>query len=133
MTEDKDIKSENENLTESNNKNILIEGKKVVKDENFNKADNITMNNIKKENEEDKNKKDTTKKRGRKNKGSNIKGKHTKKDEDNLINKIKRNFLNTFIRKLIMINLINKGTEIKKLPKSLMEDVSKEKMSLYLK
>ena len=133
MTEDKDIKSENENLTESNNKNILIEGKKVVKDENFNKADNITMNNIKKENEEDKNIKNTTKKRGRKNKGSNIKGKHTKKDEDNLINKIKRNFLNTFIRKLIMINLINKGTEIKKLPKSLMEDVSKEKMSLYLK
>ena len=26
-----------------------------------------------------------------------------------------------------MINLINKGTEIKKLPKSFMEDVSKEK------
>ena len=114
-------------MTESNNKNILIEGKKVVKDENLNKADNIAMNNIKKENEEDKNIKDTTKKRGRKNKGSNIKGKHTKKDEDNLMNKIKRNFLNTFIRKLIMINLINKGTEIKKLPKSFMEDVSKEK------
>ena len=101
VTEDKDIKSENENLTESNNKNILIEGKKVVKNENLNKADNITMNNIKKENEEDKNIKDTTKKRGRKNKGSNIKGNHTKKDEDNL--------------------------KIKKLPKSFMEDVSKEK------
>jgi len=57
VTEDKDIKSENENLTEINNKNILIEGKKVVKNENFIKADNITMNNIKNENEKDKNKK----------------------------------------------------------------------------
>ena len=125
---DKSIKTENEILTEGINKNIVIEEKKIIKNENIKKVNDIVMrNDIKEQKEEEiEIKKDEQKKKGRIKFNSNLKGEHNKKSGDNIINKIKGNFFNTFIRAFIKYNSINKDIQIKKLPNSYIADLSKE-------
>ena len=123
---DKSIKTENEILTEGINKNIVIEEKKIIKNENIKKVNDIVMcNDIKEQKEEEiEIKKDEQKKKGRIKFNSNLKGEHNKKSGDNIINKIKGNFFNTFIRAFIKYNSINKDIQIKKLPNSYIADLS---------
>ena len=125
---DKSIKTENEILTEGINKNIVIEEKKIIKNENIKKVNDIVMcNDIKEQKEEEiEIKKDEQKKKGRIKFNSNLKGEHNKKSGDNIINKIKGNFFNTFIRAFIKYNSINKDIQIKKLPNSYIADLSIE-------
>ena len=125
---DKSIKTENEILTEGINKNIVIEEKKIIKNENIKKVNDIVMcNDIKEQKEEEiEIKKDEQKKKGRIKFDSNLKGEHNKKSGDNIINKIKGNFFNTFIRAFIKYNSINKDIQIKKLPNSYIADLSIE-------
>ena len=64
--------------------------------------------------------------RGRNKRNSNKKGEHNKKSEDNIINKIKAYFINTFIRYLIIEFSLNKNIELKKLPTKFIGDVTKK-------
>ena len=62
---------------------------------------------------------------GRKNDNDTQKGKHNKRSDDNIINKIKGYFLNTFLRKYIQKHAINHSIEIKKLPNIFISNLKK--------
>ena len=53
-------------------------------------------------------------------------GKHDKNSNDNIINKIKGNFINYFIRNFIKFHSINKKIDFKKLPREFIADLNKE-------
>ena len=124
-------KEENEvnkdNIYFINEKNIH-EDKKIEK--KIFKAEKILMkNNLNKNNliEENKNENDKQKIFGRKKQNSDEKGLHNKKSKDNIVNKIKAYFFNSFIRNLIKEYAINKSIELKKLPtKGFISDLSKK-------
>ena len=124
-------KEENEVINKDNLyfiKEIIHEDKKIEK--KIFKAEKILMkNNLNKNNliEENKNENDKQKIFGRKKLDSDEKGLHNKKSKDNIVNKIKAYFFNSFIRNLIKEYAINKSIELKKLPtKGFISDLSKK-------
>lgn len=64
---------------------------------------------------------------GRKKLNSIKNGKHNKFSDDNIINKIKGNFLNYFIRDIIKKFSIKKKIDIKKLPRDIISDLNKKR------
>ena len=64
---------------------------------------------------------------GRKKLNSIKNGKHNKFSDDNIINKIKGNFLNYFIRDIIKKFSIKKSIDIKKLPRDIISDLNKKR------
>ena len=124
-------KEENEVINKDNLyfiKEIFHEDKKIEK--KIFKAEKILMkNNLNKNNliEENKNENDKQKIFGRKKLDSDEKGLHNKKSKDNIVNKIKAYFFNSFIRNLIKEYAINKSIELKKLPTiGFISDLSKK-------
>ena len=64
---------------------------------------------------------------GRKKLGSTKNCKHNKFSDDNIINKIKGNFINYFIRDIIKKYSIKKSIDIKKLPREIISDLNKQR------
>ena len=132
QTENNFDKEENEAINKDNlyfiNKKNIQEDKKSEK-KNFVAEEKLKkkISNKKKVIKKNKIENDKQKIFGRKKKNSNKKGKHNKTTKDNMINKIKTHFFNSFIRYLIKEYAINKSIELKKLPtKGFISDLSKK-------
>ena len=135
--DDEDKKIENKIATEDKNKNIFMVKKQLSDKENLNKEnlnkeklnnENLNNENLKnnKKLKEEESKKDKQYNFGRKKQESGEKGIHTKIVEDNIINKLKANIFNRYIRNLIKKYSINKDIELKKLrTKEFIADLSK--------
>ena len=125
--DDEDKKIENKIETEDKNKNIFTVQKQLSDKGNLNKG-NLNIENLKNniKLKKDENKKDKQYNYGRKKQESGEIGIHTKIFEDNIINKLKANIFNCYIRNLIKKYSINKDIELKKLrTKEFIADLSK--------
>ena len=117
-----DIKPENEISIKDKNTKIFLVDKKLSSKSDLNNQN--LKNNTKLKKEE--NKKDKQYNYGRKKQESGEIGIHTKIFEDNIINKLKANIFNCYIRNLIKKYSINKDIELKKLrTKEFIADLSK--------
>ena len=117
---DVDIKHENKISNKNDYNNIfIIENKLSVKKE---------LNNIKnKQLKNEEKKKDKLNNLGRKKQDSGEIGQHNKNCKDNIINKIKTNFFNDYIRDIIKKNSLKKDIDLKKLrSKEFIADLTKQ-------
>ena len=92
---------------------------------NLNVENNLRSNNL--NNNIDENNSCKKNKKGRNKKGSDEVGEHTKESPDNIRNKIKTHFFNTFIIFLIKILSLNKSISLKKIQTAFIRVLSKEK------
>ena len=113
----------NENLSSNNTiNNIILENNNHTNNNEIN-----TNNNDNNNNDSNNNNNSNNNNCGRNKLNSNKKWKHNKISEDNIINKIKAYFINTFIRLLIKMYSLNKNIDLKKLPtKGFISDLSKQ-------
>ena len=117
---DVDIKHENKIFNKNECNNIfIVENKLSVKKE---------LNNIKnKQLKNEEKKKDKLNNLGRKKQESGEIGQHNKNCKDNIMNKIKTNFFNDYIRDIIKKNSLKKGIDLKKLrTKEFIADLTKQ-------
>ena len=117
---DEDIKYENKISNKNDYNNIfIIENKLSVKKE---------LNNIKnKQLKNEEKKKDKLNNLGRKKQDSGEIGQHNKNCKDNIMNKIKTNFFNDYIRDIIKKNSLKKDIDLKKLrSKEFIADLTKQ-------
>ena len=117
---DEDIKYENKISNKNDYNNIfIIENKLNVKKE---------LNNIKnKQLKNEEKKKDKMNNLGRKKQDSGEIGQHNKNCKDNIMNKIKTNFFNDYIRDIIKKNSLKKDIDLKKLrTKEFIADLTKQ-------
>ena len=112
----------NENLSSNNTiNNIILENNNHTNNNEIN-----TNNNDNNNNDSNNNNNSNNNNCGRNKLNSNKKWKHNKISEDNIINKIKAYFINTFIRLLLKMYSLNKNIDLKKLPtKGFISDLSK--------
>ena len=95
---------------------------------NLNVENNLRSNNLNNNiDENNENNGCKNKKKGRNKKGSDEVGEHTKISPDNIRNKIKTHFFNTFIIFLIKILSLNKSISLKKIQTAFIRVLSKEK------
>ena len=95
---------------------------------NLNVENNLRSNNLNHNiDENNENNGCKKKKKGRNKKGSDELGEHTKISPDNIRNKIKTHFFNTFIIFLIKILSLNKNISLKKIQTAFIRVLSKEK------
>ena len=95
---------------------------------NLNVEENLSSNNLNNNiDENNENNGFKKKKKGRNKKGSDEVGEHTKISPDNIRNKIKTHFFNTFIIFLIKILSLNKNISLKKIQTAFIRVLSKEK------
>ena len=92
---------------------------------NLNVENNLRLNNL--NNNIDENNGCKKNKKGRNKKGSDEVGEHTKESPDNIRNKIKTHFFNTFIIFLIKILSLYKNISLKKIQTAFIRVLSKEK------
>ena len=115
---------EKETITKNKNKKDIYIITKIKKP-NINNETNIKKDStgLDLEENEEKNKNRC----GRKNKTDKSNRMHNQFCEDNIINKIKGYFINSFMREFIRKHSINGGVEFKKLPSIFISDLTKEK------
>jgi len=112
----------NENLSSNNTINNII-----LENNNHTNNNEINTNNNDNNNNDSNNNNNSNNNCGRNKLNSNKKWKHNKISEDNIINKIKAYFINTFIRLLLKMYSLNKNIDLKKLPtKGFISDLSKQ-------
>ena len=113
----------NENLSSNNTiNNIILENNNHTNNNEIN-----TNNNDNNNNDSNNNNNSNNNNCGRNKLNSNKKWKHNKISEDNIINKIKAYFINTFIRLLLKMYSLNKNIDLKKLPtKGFISDLTKQ-------
>ena len=109
-------------ITNENNEDQRIANINLNVEENLS-SNNLNIN-IDENNENNGCKKN---KKGRNKKGSDEVGEHTKESPDNIRNKIKTHFFNTFIIFLIKILSLNKSISLKKIQTAFIRVLSKEK------
>ena len=109
-------------------KDEIFENKKIM-DKEFKQKNNISNFNNPKDsngiNLEEKEEKQKVK-YGRKKKNDTTEGQHNKYSEDNIINKLKGEFFNNFIRDFIQKHSENNKIYLKKLPREFISDLSKQ-------
>ena len=126
-------KEENETIDdrryyiERRNTNESNEDQRIANN-NLNVEENLSSNNLNNNiDENNENNGCKKKKKGRNKKGSDEVGEHTKISPDNIRNKIKTHFFNTFIIFLIKILSLNKNISLKKIQTAFIRVLSKEK------